>query len=131
MNIPRSAIEWDHEWMQENWQQQDDDAIAQRFMVTAQTVKGYRLRHGWKRERQRYRGGPKSNAFIMQAIDQTLTPGTELHLQAWQLGTKSHVTIHASIGGSRTGSHILPSLNCLPRILKELVGELEHKRKAE
>ena len=132
MNIPRSPIEWDHERMEQNWQCHDDDTIAHRFLVTANTVKGYRLRRGWKRTAQRYHGGPKSNSAVMQAIAQALTLGTELHLQAWQLGSRSHVTIQATIkaAGIRSEVHILPSLNCLPRILKELAGELETKRTA-
>lgn len=133
MRIPRSSIEWDHDWMEQNWRCHDDDTIAHRFMVTANTVKGYRLRRGWKRTAQRYNGGPKSNSAVMQAITKALTFGAELHLQAWQLGTKSHVTIQAMIkaAGIKSEVHIVPSLNCLPRILKELADELEHKRKAE
>ena len=132
MIIPRSSIEWDHEWMALNWQRYDDEVIAHRFMVTTSTVRGYRQRKGWKREHQRYRGGSKSNSEIMTAIAKAIAKGIDINLRPWQLGEKIHVTIQAHVrsAGIKSEVHILPSLNCLPRIMKELEGELESRKKA-
>lgn len=129
-------IEWDHQWMEENWRDHDDDEIAQRFNVARNTVKRYRQRRQWKRERQRYQGGTSGAKIamrVMLAIQSAIKGGKEVHISTWAIGSAHHMVVSMSHVGDphRTHPVILPGLLCLPRILQELSSELSSELDAK
>jgi hypothetical protein len=130
------AINWDHAWMKANWQFLTDDQLAQKMDACVDAVKGYRLRRGWKRNTQRYNGGPKSAKLIQAAIEDAMIKGIELCIGRTLVGTRYQMRVTASMTLSqgqvlKSEPRLLAGVTAIPRMLNEINEEFARmKRRA-